>query len=165
MTSASSLARCLSGCQAAAASEVASEATGSHFNDSDLVAQSFTYSHSCHRQGDNQCASKLLAVGRFVPLSKGERPLPLPFPPPSAPLPPPLRLPLRQLANEVAGPAVILSYVVAGISALLSAFCYTEFAIQVAGSCCLAGEGEGEGGCVAGWMAGWLDGWMACLWH
>ena len=56
----------------------------------------------------------------------------------------------------MAGPAVILSYVVAGISALLSAFCYTEFAIQVAGSCCLAGEGEGEGGCVAGWMAGWL---------
>ncbi|TKY72980.1 Cationic amino acid transporter 1 [Spatholobus suberectus] len=34
-------------------------------------------------------------------------------------------------AREVAGPAVILSYVVSGISALLSVFCYTEFAVEI----------------------------------
>ncbi|KAK6932091.1 Amino acid/polyamine transporter I [Dillenia turbinata] len=32
--------------------------------------------------------------------------------------------------NE-AGPAVVLSYVVSGISALLSVFCYTEFAVEI----------------------------------
>ncbi|KAF4379359.1 hypothetical protein F8388_013577 [Cannabis sativa] len=34
-------------------------------------------------------------------------------------------------ANEVAGPAVLLSYVVSGVSALLSVFCYTEFAVEI----------------------------------
>ncbi|XP_047310885.1 cationic amino acid transporter 1-like [Impatiens glandulifera] len=34
-------------------------------------------------------------------------------------------------ANQVAGPAVVLSYVVSGISALLSVFCYTEFAVEI----------------------------------
>ncbi|KAK7328501.1 hypothetical protein VNO77_22610 [Canavalia gladiata] len=34
-------------------------------------------------------------------------------------------------AREVAGPAVVLSYVVSGISALLSVFCYTEFAVEI----------------------------------
>ncbi|KAK3020236.1 hypothetical protein RJ639_045472 [Escallonia herrerae] len=34
-------------------------------------------------------------------------------------------------AREVAGPAVILSYVVSGVSALLSVFCYTEFAVEI----------------------------------
>ncbi|GAQ85754.1 cationic amino acid transporter [Klebsormidium nitens] len=34
-------------------------------------------------------------------------------------------------ANELSGPSVILSYIVSGISALLSAFCYTEFAVQL----------------------------------
>lgn len=34
-------------------------------------------------------------------------------------------------ANEVAGPAVVLSYVVSGVSALLSVFCYTEFAVEI----------------------------------
>lgn len=40
-------------------------------------------------------------------------------------------------AREVAGPAVVLSYVASGISALLSVFCYTEFAVEipVAGFC------------------------------
>lgn len=40
-------------------------------------------------------------------------------------------------ANQDAGPAVVLSYVVSGISALLSVFCYTEFAVEipVAGNC------------------------------
>nr|POF13373.1 cationic amino acid transporter 1 [Quercus suber] len=42
-------------------------------------------------------------------------------------------------AREYAGPAVVLSYVVSGISALLSVFCYTEFAVEipVAGDCLL----------------------------
>lgn len=34
-------------------------------------------------------------------------------------------------AREEAGPAVVLSYVVSGVSALLSVFCYTEFAIEI----------------------------------
>ncbi|KAE9587634.1 putative amino acid/polyamine transporter I, cationic amino acid transporter [Lupinus albus] len=33
--------------------------------------------------------------------------------------------------REVAGPAVVLSYVVSGISALLSVLCYTEFAVEI----------------------------------
>ncbi|KAI9083730.1 hypothetical protein K1719_034319 [Acacia pycnantha] len=34
-------------------------------------------------------------------------------------------------AKEHAGPAVVLSYVVSGVSAMLSVFCYTEFAIEI----------------------------------
>lgn len=34
-------------------------------------------------------------------------------------------------AKTVAGPAVVLSYVISGISALLSVFCYTEFAVEI----------------------------------
>ncbi|OVA06928.1 Amino acid/polyamine transporter I [Macleaya cordata] len=34
-------------------------------------------------------------------------------------------------AKKVAGPAVVLSYVVSGISAMLSVFCYTEFAVEI----------------------------------
>ncbi|GLT65297.1 hypothetical protein SLA2020_377360 [Shorea laevis] len=34
-------------------------------------------------------------------------------------------------AREHAGPAVVMSYVVSGISALLSVFCYTEFAVEI----------------------------------
>lgn len=36
-----------------------------------------------------------------------------------------------QEASQGAGPAVILSYVAAGISAMLSVFCYTEFAVEI----------------------------------
>lgn len=36
-----------------------------------------------------------------------------------------------QEANEHAGPAVVLSYAVSGLSALLSVFCYTEFACEI----------------------------------
>lgn len=32
--------------------------------------------------------------------------------------------------NDV-GPAVVLSYVVSGVSAMLSVFCYTEFAVEI----------------------------------
>lgn len=34
-------------------------------------------------------------------------------------------------ARNHAGPAVVLSYVVSGVSALLSVFCYTEFAVEI----------------------------------
>ncbi|KAF7815542.1 cationic amino acid transporter 1-like [Senna tora] len=34
-------------------------------------------------------------------------------------------------AKEKAGPAVVISYVVSGVSALLSVFCYTEFAVEI----------------------------------
>jgi APA family basic amino acid/polyamine antiporter len=36
-----------------------------------------------------------------------------------------------QEANGVAGPAIIVSYTLAGISAMLSVFCYTEFAVEI----------------------------------
>ncbi|KAK9696995.1 hypothetical protein RND81_08G008900 [Saponaria officinalis] len=36
-----------------------------------------------------------------------------------------------QEANQHAGPAVVLSYVVSGVSAMLSVFCYTEFAVEI----------------------------------
>ncbi|XP_057971348.1 cationic amino acid transporter 1 [Malania oleifera] len=36
-----------------------------------------------------------------------------------------------QETREHAGPAVVLSYVVSGISAMLSVFCYTEFAVEI----------------------------------
>ncbi|KAH7291872.1 hypothetical protein KP509_29G039300 [Ceratopteris richardii] len=36
-----------------------------------------------------------------------------------------------QEAHDTVGPAVILAYVAAGISAMLSVFCYTEFAIEI----------------------------------
>lgn len=34
-------------------------------------------------------------------------------------------------AHDQAGPAIVLSYVVSGLSAMLSVFCYTEFAIEI----------------------------------
>ncbi|THG22101.1 hypothetical protein TEA_014408 [Camellia sinensis var. sinensis] len=49
-------------------------------------------------------------------------------------------------AKTVAGPAVVLSYLVSGVSALLSVFCYTEFAVEipVAGLASI-GPGVGQG--------------------
>ncbi|KAJ6776126.1 INNER MEMBRANE TRANSPORTER YGJI-RELATED [Salix koriyanagi] len=37
----------------------------------------------------------------------------------------------RQEARENAGPAIVLSYALSGFSALLSVFCYTEFAVEI----------------------------------
>uniref|UniRef100_A0A2C9VNH4 Cationic amino acid transporter C-terminal domain-containing protein n=1 Tax=Manihot esculenta TaxID=3983 RepID=A0A2C9VNH4_MANES len=34
-------------------------------------------------------------------------------------------------ARDHAGPAILLSYVVSGVSAMLSVFCYTEFAVEI----------------------------------
>lgn len=34
-------------------------------------------------------------------------------------------------AREAAGPAILLSYVVAGFAAMLAVFCYTEFAVEI----------------------------------
>jgi len=36
-----------------------------------------------------------------------------------------------QEAREDVGPAVVISYVVSGVSAMLSVFCYTEFAVEI----------------------------------
>ncbi|MED6143332.1 Catabolite repression protein cat5 [Stylosanthes scabra] len=36
-----------------------------------------------------------------------------------------------QEAHDTVGPAIVLSYAVSGISAMLSVFCYTEFAVEV----------------------------------
>lgn len=35
------------------------------------------------------------------------------------------------VALEISGPAVFISYIIAGISALLSSLCYTEFSVQI----------------------------------
>ncbi len=62
-------------------------------------------------------------------------------------------------ARDHAGPAVVISYLVAGISALLSAFCYTEFAVEmpVAGgafSYLQITFGEHQSHCIVGLMLG-----------
>ncbi|XP_048562451.1 cationic amino acid transporter 5-like [Triticum urartu] len=36
-----------------------------------------------------------------------------------------------QEAHDHAGPAIVLSYIVSGLSAMLSVFCYTEFAVEI----------------------------------
>nr|DAD18312.1 TPA_asm: hypothetical protein HUJ06_019775 [Nelumbo nucifera] len=36
-----------------------------------------------------------------------------------------------QVAARISGPAVFISYIIAGVSALLSSLCYTEFSIQI----------------------------------
>lgn len=36
-----------------------------------------------------------------------------------------------QEARDGAGPAIVLSYAISGVSALLSVFCYTEFAVEI----------------------------------
>lgn len=36
-----------------------------------------------------------------------------------------------QEANKHAGPAIVFSYLISGVSALLSVFCYTEFAVEI----------------------------------
>lgn len=36
-----------------------------------------------------------------------------------------------QEAHDAAGPAVVLSYVVSGVAAMLSVLCYTEFAVEI----------------------------------
>ncbi|WOL12226.1 hypothetical protein Cni_G20992 [Canna indica] len=36
-----------------------------------------------------------------------------------------------QEARQVSGPSVIISYIVSGVSAMLSVFCYTEFAVEI----------------------------------
>ena len=36
-----------------------------------------------------------------------------------------------QEARDAAGPAVVVSYAVSGVSAMLSVFCYTEFAVEI----------------------------------
>ena len=36
-----------------------------------------------------------------------------------------------QEAKEAAGPAVVVSYAISGVSAMLAVFCYTEFAIEI----------------------------------
>lgn len=59
------------------------------------------------------------------------------------------------VAREVAGPAVLISFLVAGVASLFAAFAYTEFAGMVpkAGSSytyCAAVLGE-----IVGWIVGW----------
>lgn len=36
-----------------------------------------------------------------------------------------------QVAHKVSGPAVFISYIIAGVSALLSSLCYTEFSVNI----------------------------------
>lgn len=36
-----------------------------------------------------------------------------------------------RVAHTVSGPAVFISYIVAGVSALLSSMCYTEFSVEM----------------------------------
>jgi hypothetical protein len=38
-------------------------------------------------------------------------------------------------ARDIAGPAVIVSYLISGIACLICALCYAEFATEVGGGC------------------------------
>lgn len=35
------------------------------------------------------------------------------------------------VAHEISGPAVFISYIIAGVSAFLSSLCYTEFSVEI----------------------------------
>lgn len=36
-----------------------------------------------------------------------------------------------KVAHKISGPSVFISYIIAGITALLSSLCYTEFSVQI----------------------------------
>jgi len=64
-----------------------------------------------------------------------------------------------QVANETAGPAVLLSFLVAGVASAAAAFSYAEFA----GLIPRAGSAYTYGYVVLGELVGWLIGWDLLL--
>jgi APA family basic amino acid/polyamine antiporter len=64
-----------------------------------------------------------------------------------------------QVANETAGPAVLLSFLVAGVASAAAAFSYAEFA----GLIPRAGSAYTYGYVVLGEIVGWLIGWDLLL--
>ncbi|EFN50706.1 hypothetical protein CHLNCDRAFT_7483, partial [Chlorella variabilis] len=62
-------------------------------------------------------------------------------------------------ANELAGPAVIVSYLVAGVAALLSALCYAEMAVSLP----IAGGAFNYICITFGELAAWTVAWNMCL--
>jgi APA family basic amino acid/polyamine antiporter len=62
-------------------------------------------------------------------------------------------------AREVAGPALMLSYVVAGITCVFAALCYAEFASMVP----VAGSAYAYAYCTLGELFAWIIGWDLVL--
>eukprot|EP01095_Lingulamoeba_sp_RSL-Kostka_P012062 TRINITY_DN4722_c1_g1_i1.p1 TRINITY_DN4722_c1_g1~~TRINITY_DN4722_c1_g1_i1.p1 ORF type:complete len:558 (+),score=150.03 TRINITY_DN4722_c1_g1_i1:61-1734(+) len=64
-----------------------------------------------------------------------------------------------QVAHEQAGPAIVFSFIVAGIASLLSAFCYSEFAARVP----LSGSAYTFSYVTLGELVAWFIGWNLTL--
>lgn len=64
-----------------------------------------------------------------------------------------------QVANENAGPAIVFSFLIAAFSALLSAFCYSEYAVRVP----LSGSAFTFSYVTLGEFIGWFIGWNLTL--
>ena len=62
-------------------------------------------------------------------------------------------------AHDVAGPAIIVSYLIASFAAALSAICYTEFAVDMP----VAGGAFNYVALVCGELLGWIAGWNLVL--
>lgn len=64
-----------------------------------------------------------------------------------------------QVASENAGPAIVLSFLIAAFASLLSAFCYSEYAVRVP----LSGSAYTFSYVTLGELIGWFIGWNLTL--
>lgn len=64
-----------------------------------------------------------------------------------------------QVANQYAGPAIVFSFLIAAFSSLLSAFCYSEYAVRVP----LSGSAYTFSYVTLGEVIGWFIGWNLTL--
>ena len=62
-------------------------------------------------------------------------------------------------AHDAAGPAIIVSYLIASLAAGLSALCYTEFAVDMP----IAGGAFNYVAIECGEVFGWISGWNLVL--
>jgi basic amino acid/polyamine antiporter, APA family len=60
-----------------------------------------------------------------------------------------------KVASEEAGPAIVFSFLLAGVASLLSAFCYSEFAARIP----LSGSAYTFAYVTLGEALGWFIGW------
>src|SRR5580704_5882453 len=62
-------------------------------------------------------------------------------------------------AAQFAGPAIVLSFVVAGIGCVFAGLCYAEFAAMIP----IAGSASTYGYATLGELVAWIIGWALCL--
>ncbi|HEX4037822.1 MAG TPA: amino acid permease [Acidobacteriaceae bacterium] len=63
------------------------------------------------------------------------------------------------VAAQFAGPAIVLSFVVAGVGCIFAGLCYAEFAAMIP----IAGSAYTYGYTTLGEIVGWIIGWALCL--